>query len=85
MKIKIADTVRIKRINATEGNRRITAEGISRLDPDGLHVLEPVMEHGREVRCYVHLKARGTHVPMSLFLDVPTAEYERLPDAPEVR
>lgn len=69
-----------------ELNRLLPDELLEALDPDGVHVVQPMMVHehagGQEVeqhlRCRVYLKVSGTSDPVLTFADFRIADIDEM-------
>lgn len=70
-------------------NRQITDEAIASLDPNGFHIIDPVMIHehaGGEpvaphLRCTVLMKFKDSQEPQYTTLDIPFDVFDTLPSA----
>ena len=91
---RIATSDRLTTLNDTAVragfNDVISDVVIGRLDPDGYHILTPMIEHHtgghahqpwvlRHVRCLVLVKLRGRDRPLAGMLDVATGPLMALP------
>lgn len=90
MTTRIASTPEL-RIAASHGrasgyNRQLPDEVVIALDPEGIHVIEPLMLHehanGQEVqphlRCQVYLKEPDSIQPRRVIVDLETEDVEAL-------
>jgi len=88
--LKIATTAQLGRLNAISiangYNRNISVDGISALDPAGLHVLRVVMTHYHAAgvpvephyRLFLLMKLVGSNDPVSVTLDIPIGAWDGL-------
>ena len=76
---KVISTFDLLYVNNLGLNRGLSQDGVRKIDPDGIHVLSPVMLHNdSEMRCTAHIKASGTMNPIKIFFDVPLGVWGKL-------
>jgi hypothetical protein len=86
--MKIVNTstlVNLMKLSSQAGFRRVLGpETQKTLDPIGYHVLcLPILHNDSHIRCcLVLLKLRDAEHPLKVSLDIPTKEWNELPDMP---
>jgi hypothetical protein len=89
---RVADTKTARAIIAESQrfNRRIPVEWSDRLDPDGLHVFDYIMDYpaidGWETephkRCFAYFKVKGSKDPLQCVTDMSTVTWDAMPVLP---
>lgn len=80
--MKIMDTATLRRLDEAVSPRghRLSREVADLLDPDGWHIVTHSFLHNdAEVRARMLVKLRNSAVPAQVTLDIPLAEFNKLP------